>query len=126
MDAALAGAEFVKAARERLFDGSRLKALRDVLGGIGGLFGGLGISAIDSADDIGTLADQFGPLLKTLAKWTPSAFDDQALDWILAAAKNPTVQEIIFALLFTKKVTAETSDGDLLDALHFAAMEAVS
>lgn len=115
------GLDFVQAARERRFDGSRLKALRDLLGGLGGLFGGLGISSIDSPDDIGALADKFGPLLAWVVKFTPTPVDDQALEWVLAAAKNPTVQQILFSLLFTSRITPADSDDELLDALQAAA-----
>lgn len=123
MSAAL---EFLELARGRALDGHRLKALRDLLGGLGGLFSGLGISAIDSPDDIGELADQFGPLLVTLAKFTPGEFDDVALAWILGAARNPTVQQIIYSLLFATRVTSETSDDELLDALQSAALNAAA
>lgn len=115
------GTEFVQAARERRFDGSRLKALRDLLGGLGGLLGGLGIGSIDSPDDIGALADRLGPLLTWLVKFTPTPVDDQALEWVLTAAKNPTVQQILFSLLFTSRITPADSDDELLDALQAAA-----
>ena len=44
MSAAL---EFLELARERRFDGSRLRALRDLLGGLGSVFGGFGLATID-------------------------------------------------------------------------------
>ena len=113
--------EFLAAARERRFDGSRLKALRDLLGGLSSVFGGFGMATIDDPTDITALAERFIPFLKVLAKFTQTTADDTALDWLLAALSNPTVAEVIFNLLFVTRVTPETSDDDLLDALQLAA-----
>lgn len=113
-------------ARERRFDGSRLRALRDLLGGLGSVFGGFGLATIDDPSDLTALAERFIPFLKTLAKLTPTTFDDTALDWIGSALANPTVAEILFNLLFVKRVTPEASDDDLLDALQSLALNAAA
>lgn len=123
MSAAL---EFLELARERRFDGSRLRALRDLLGGLGSVFGGFGLATIDDPSDLTALAERFIPFLKTLAKLTPTTFDDTALDWIGSALANPTVAEILFNLLFVKRVTPEASDDDLLDALQSLALAAAA
>lgn len=123
MSAETTGREFLEQARERRFDGHRLKALRDLVGGLGGLLGGLSIGTIDSPDDLGAVADRFGPMLTWAAKFTPTTLDDQALAFILAALKNSGVQQVIYALLFgAQKVSPESSDDDLLDALQSAAL----
>lgn len=113
--------EFINAARARRLDGSRLKALRDLLGGLTSVFGGFGLATIDDPSDITALADKFIPFLRVLAKFTQTTADDTALDWLHSALSNPAVAEIIFKLLFESRVTPETSDDDLLDALKLAA-----
>lgn len=118
--------EFLELARERRFDGHRLAALRDFLLGLGSVFSGFSITSIDDPTDITRLADKFIPFLETLAKFTPTTFDDQALAWLHSALQNPTVAEIIFKLFFESDLDEDSDDDELLDALQSAARAAAA
>lgn len=122
-----AATEFLDLAKGRAFDGSRLRNLREFFGGLRGAFTGFGVT-IDDPDDLGTLAEKYGPLATTLAKWTPTPIDDQAVAWLVKALESQLVRGIVFTVFFSRPAdtTKDDTDDDLLDALQSAALKAVA
>jgi|AGTN01.2.fsa_nt_gi hypothetical protein len=137
MDAALAGPEFLKwlrsggtepvAVNGQLLDGRLLERIAGrFVRGLAGAVGGVGLGGLDEPSDITALVEKWGPFFVKATALTPTQVDDLLVGWLVAAAKNPVVAELLFGLFFRKAVTPDTTDAELLDVLKSAAIAAAA